>query len=149
MIPVLIAFGGLGLLSCAVGVYAMRAEFRAIRVPKLPAKWRRRRGRHRKPWFRRLSTMERWTLTIQRTQERAGIYMEPDWLAVLREQWAFGDVDEFDTAPVGGAASYEQLAPEALEGPTTREFRRIVGASVWGTPVDEWEPVEPQLVVTR
>lgn len=149
MIPALIAVIVLGILLCMGGIYNLRADLRGVRVPKLPAKWRRRRGRHRKSWWRR-STMERWSLLIQRARELADIYVEPDWMDDLRAQWTFGDVDEFDTVPVGGAAGYTRLRPDALES-THEQFLAIVGPSVWGTPVDvdEWEPVEPQLVVTR
>lgn len=153
MIPLTLqAWIGVGVAGCLAGIYELRAEVRAIHVPKLPAKWRRAgkyHGRHHKHWWQR-STMERWARTIQRVEERADIYLEPDWMAVLREQWDFGQVDEFDAREVGGAQTYERL-PWLLEGPTTKEFRRIVGASQWGAPVDvdEWEPVEPVLQVTR
>lgn len=149
MIPLAIqAWIGAGIAGCVVGIHSLRAEVRAIHVPQLPAKFRRHRGRHRKPWWRRLSTMERWARVIQRAQETAEIYLEPDWLDELREQWQFGQVDEFDARPVGGAETYERL-PWLLDGPTTKEFRRIVGASVWGTPVDVDEWAEPELVVSR
>lgn len=137
MIPVAVqAWIGVAIGGCVAGIHAMRAEFRAVRVPKLPAKYRRPRARHRKPWWHRLSTMERWTLAIQRAQEQADIYVEPDWYDELRTR---------------GFRPPDELRPEVLEGPTTQEFRRLVGASVWGTPVDvdEWVPVEPVLVVTR
>lgn len=150
MIPLAIqAWIGVGIAGCLAGIYELRAEVRAIHVPKLPAKYRRTRARHRKHWWAR-STMERWALAIQRVQELADIYVEPDWYDELRTR-GFRPIDVFDLAPVGGVASYERLQPAVLEGAVTQEFRRLIGASVWGTPVDvdEWEPVEPVLVVSR
>lgn len=151
MIPLAIqAWIGVGIAGCVAGIHSLRAEVRAINVPKLPIKYRRRRGRHHKHWWER-STMEQWSRSIERAQrERVEAYDEPDWMEELREQWQFLDIDEFDARAVGGAGTYDRL-PWLLDGPITQEFRRIVGASVWGTPVDvdEWEPVEPVLVVSR
>jgi hypothetical protein len=151
MIPLAIqAWIGVGIAGCVAGIYELRAEVRAIHVPKLPARWRKAaRGRHRKHWWER-STMERWTRAIQRAQERADIYVEPDWYDELRTR-GFRPIDVFDLAPVGGVDSYEQLQPAVLEGAITREFRRLTGPSVWGTPVDvdDWEPAEPVLQVSR
>lgn len=141
MIPLpLQALVGFGIAGCIAGIHALRAEVRAINVPKLPAKFRRR-GRHRKPWWRRLSTMERWALAIQNAQEQAEIYTEPDWLDVLR-------ADGYDTArrlgPREGLGRYAHLRREELDS-THERFLRIVGPSVWGTPVDVDEWAEPEL----
>lgn len=135
MIPLAIqAWIGAGIAACVAGIYELRADVRAIHVPKLPARYRRR-GRHHKHWWQR-STMQR----VARAAQQSQVHVEPDWLDDLRATWHFGDVDEFDARAVGGAGTYDRL-PWVLDGPTTKEFRRLVGASEWGTPVDvdEWE----------